>query len=283
MIEVGWITWLEIGVAIVLVAAIGMLVVKKRRRQQAHRERQTRPFNEAEKKILDRDFPRWRSIPADLRSRFAGDTRVLMEEKNFEPCGTLTTVSDEMRLVISAQAALIILGKKDHHYFPRLKSILIYPGAFRDSGRRHFDIPEAGDRGALYGESWETGSVILSWDNVVAGGRNSDDGMNVVIHEFAHQLDQDNGIADGIPLLADRAAYARWAAVMGPQYDALVAASAERGGPEPFLDPYGATHPAEFFAVASETFFEDPLDLSEEHAELYEELVRYYGLDPASW
>lgn len=279
----GWIVALEIGAIVVLIAAIGTLLVKRSRRQKARRERLARPFSEGEKRVLDRDFPRWRDIPGDLLPRFAGDTRVLMEEKNFEPCGALTEVSDEMRLIISAQAALTIFGKKDHHYFPRLRSILVYPGAFRDHGRRRFDIPEAEDRGVLYGESWETGSVILSWDNVVAGGRNADDGMNVVIHEFAHQLDQYNGIADGIPQLPDRAAYARWGAVMGPEYDALVAASADRSGPGPFLDPYGATHPAEFFAVASETFFEEPWDLVEEHPELYEELAKFYGLDPASW
>lgn len=279
----GWIVALEIGAIVVLIAAIGTLLVKRSRRQKARRERLARPFSEGEKRVLDRDFPRWRDIPGDLLPRFAGDTRVLMDEKNFEPCGALTEVSDEMRLIISAQAALTIFGKKDHHYFPRLRSILVYPGAFRDHGRRRFDIPEAEDRGVLYGESWETGSVILSWDNVVAGGRNADDGMNVVIHEFAHQLDQYNGIADGIPQLPDRAAYARWGAVMGPEYDALVAASADRSGPGPFLDPYGATHPAEFFAVASETFFEEPWDLVEEHRELYEELAKFYGLDPASW
>jgi Mlc titration factor MtfA (ptsG expression regulator) len=279
----GWIVALEIGAIVVLIAAIGTLLVKRSRRQKARRERLARPFSEGEKRVLDRDFPRWRDIPGDLLPRFAGDTRVLMEEKNFEPCGTLTAVSDEMRLIISGQAALTIFGKTDHHYFPRLRSILVYPGAFRDHGRRRFDIPEAEDRGVLYGESWETGSVILSWDNVVAGGRNADDGMNVVIHEFAHQLDQYNGIADGIPQLPDRAAYARWGAVMGPEYDALVAASADRSGPGPFLDPYGATHPAEFFAVASETFFEEPWDLVEEHPELYEELAKFYGLDPASW
>jgi MtfA peptidase len=279
----GWIAWLEIGAVVVLISAGGILVARARRERRTRRERLARPFSDEEKRILDRDFPRWRWIPAGLLNRFAGDTRVLMEEKNFEPCGTLKEVTDEMRLVISAQAALTILGKKDHRYFPRLRSILIYPGAFRDHGRRRFDIPEAEDRGVLYGESWDTGSVILSWDNVVAGGRNADDGMNVVIHEFAHQLDQYNGIADGIPLLPDRAAYARWSEVMGSHYDALVAASEDRNGPEPFLDPYGATHPAEFFAVISETFFEEPFDLVEEHPDLYEELARYYALDPASW
>ncbi len=146
---------------------------------------------------------------------------------------------------------------------------------------RRFGIDDE-QRGVLYGESWETGSVILSWDNVVAGGRRSDDGMNVVIHEFAHQHDQHNGVADGVPSLKSREDYARWSKVMGRHYDELVEASKTRD-PEPFLDPYGATHPCEFFAVASEAFFEDPLDLETEHPELYNELAKFYGLDPAGW
>ena len=134
----------------------------------------------------------------------------------------------------------------------------------------------------LYGESWETGSVILSWDNTLAGGRNDDDGMNVVIHEFAHQIDQYDGIADGVPKLPTREDYARWASVMELHYRELKEASKTRD-PEPFLDPYGATDPCEFFAVATESFFEDPLDLEYEHPELYEELAKFYGLDPAGW
>jgi hypothetical protein len=186
-----------------------------------------------------------------------------------------------MKLVIAAQAAFILVGKDDHAFFPRLHSILVYPTGFRDHGRRRFGIDDE-KRGVLYGESWETGSVILSWDNVVAGGRNDDDGMNVVFHEFAHQIDQYNGVADGVPYLKNRTEYARWATVMGSHFDALVEASKTRD-PEPFLDPYGATHPCEFFAVATETFFEDPYGLEEEHPDLYDELVRFYGVNPGDW
>jgi Mlc titration factor MtfA (ptsG expression regulator) len=134
----------------------------------------------------------------------------------------------------------------------------------------------------LLGESWETGSVILSWDSVVAGARNADDGMNVTIHEFAHQLDQENG-TDGVPVLKDRAAYRQWAEVFERNYEELVEDVEDGKGPEPLIDPYGATNPAEFFAVASETFFEESEDLRKEHPDLYEQLRNYYGLDPAMW
>jgi Mlc titration factor MtfA (ptsG expression regulator) len=281
MIATGWIAWTEIAAALVAAAALTAIFLRRRRRILARNARLARPFTAAEEEVLDRDFPRWRCIPAALRERFAGITRVLMEEKNFEPCGGLDAVTDEMKLVIAAQAAFIILGKDDHGFFPRLHSILVYPTGFRDHGRRRFGIDDE-RRGVLYGESWETGSVILSWDNVVAGGRNEDDGMNVVFHEFAHQIDQYNGVADGVPYLKTRTEYARWATVMGSHFDALVEASKTRD-PEPFLDPYGATHPCEFFAVATETFFEDPYGLEEEQPDLYDELVRFYGVNPGDW
>lgn len=277
----GWIDWSELGIALSLSALLGMLVRRYWLRRRRRVERLSRSFSETEVAVLDRDFPRWRWIPSDLQTRFAGYTRVLIEEKNYEPCGGLGEVSDEMKLIIAAQAALTVLGKSVPDFFPRLHSILVYPGGFRDRGRRRFGIDDE-DRGLLYGESWETGSVILSWDNVLAGGRNDDDGMNVVIHEFAHQIDQYNGIADGVPKLKTREDYLRWATVMERHYEELKHAAKTRE-PEPFLDPYGASDPCEFFAVATEAFFEDPLDLEYEHPGLYEELMRFYGLDPAGW
>lgn len=276
-----WIAWSEIGLAATVLVILGILWRRRLRFRRERSARLARPFDPDEATILDRDFPRWRAIPADLQGRFAGITRVLMEEKNYEACGGLAEVRDEMKLVIAAQAALTILGKNDHDFFPRLHSILLYPGGFRDRGRRRFGIDDE-DRGVLFGESWETGSVILSWDNVLAGGRNDDDGMNVVIHEFAHQIDQYNGVADGVPKLKSREDYVRWSSVMERHYEALKEASKTRD-PEPFLDPYGATDPCEFFAVATEAFFEDPLDLEYEHPELYEVLAKFYGLDPAGW
>lgn len=281
MIAMGWLEWGELSAALLALAVLALLLRRRAERRRDRAARLSRPFDPAEKAILDHDFPRWRDLPPELRQRHAGIARVLMEEKNYEPCGGLPEVTEEMKLLIAAQAALVLLGRDRHGFFPRLRSILVYPGGFRDPGRRRFGIDDE-SRGILYGESWETGSVILSWDNVVAGGRRADDGMNVVIHEFAHQLDQYNGTADGVPRLRSREDYARWSEVMGRHYDELVEASKTRD-PEPFLDPYGATHPCEFFAVASETFFEDPADLEEEHPELYAELANFYGLDPARW
>ncbi len=229
-----------------------------------------------------KDFPRFFELPGDLQQALGGVAQVLASEKNFEACGGLEEVTGEMRAIICIQAALPIVHLPNHRYYPELKSILVYPTAFRDGGHRRFGLHEEEDRGVLLGESWQTGSIILSWESVVAGGRNADDGMNVTIHEFAHQLDQING-TDGVPILASREAYRQWAKVFERNYEELVEEVNEGKGPEPLIDPYGATNPAEFFAVASETFFEEAAALAEEHPDLYEQLKEFYRLDPASW
>ncbi len=257
------------------------LILRSRKRKRARQRRLTQPFRKEEITLLDHNFPTWRKIPPDLRQKHAGFTRVLTEEKSYEACGGLTEVTRDMRLTIAAQAALTLIGRDDHDFLPRLRSILVYPRGFRDPGRRAFGVNEE-ERGLLSGESWETGSVVLSWESVLLGGRDNDGGMNVVIHEFAHQLDQYNGVADGIPRLAERNDYTRWVEIMRREYDALVAATRTRDT-EPWLDPYGATHPAEFFAVISEAFFVDPHGLKHEHPDLYAELREFYGLDPVRW
>lgn len=274
-----WDLWTSVG-ALTAASVPLLLVARALRRRRAREARLARPFSADEESVLDRNFPRWRELPPEWQRRFAGTTRVLMEEKNYEACGGLSEVTAEMRLTIAAQAAMSLVGHDGHRFLPRLRSVLVYPGGFRDLGRRRFGIDDE-RRGVLHGESWETGSVVLSWQSVVAGGRNADDGMNVVIHEFAHQLDQYDGVADGVPRLASPEAEARWREAMGTAYRELVKETEE--GREPFIDPYGATHPCEFFAVVSESFFETPRELLEGQPEVYGELARFYGLDPAVW
>jgi Mlc titration factor MtfA (ptsG expression regulator) len=116
--------------------------------------------------------------------------------------------------------------------------------------------------------------VILAWSEVLAGAADPDDGRNVVLHEFAHQIDQDGGDADGRPWLHDAMARQQWAAVMDEGLTRL------REAPSTTLDDYGSTDPAEFFAVATEAFFERPQALVDEAPALYGELARLYRLDP---
>jgi len=133
----------------------------------------------------------------------------------------------------------------------------------------------------LAGQSWQRGQVIVAWDAVRDGAAEPHDGANVVMHEFAHQLDQDTGAANGAPYVGRGALQQAWAGVMNQEFDALQLrlARAEPG----LIEPYAATSPAEFFAVTTELFFEQPQALAAERPALYEQLKRCYRLDPVSW
>ena len=242
-----------------------------------------KPLPDEWQEIIGMDFIRYRGLPEELRRSLDGNIQVLMAEKYFEPCGGLEEVSLRMKLLICAQAGLLLIRLKQHGFYRKLKSILVYPGAFQDSGRRRFGLHEEEADSTMLGESWTTGSVILSWESILAGARNADDGMNVVIHEFAHQLDQVNGAANGVPILQQPSAYRRWAKVFLRNYDELVGEVESGEGRRSLIDPYGATNPAEFFAVASETFYEEARQLKMKQPDLYNELEGFYGVDPANW
>jgi hypothetical protein len=160
--------------------------------------------------------------------------------------------------------------------------VVVYPTSFVVDLKSY---DEAGvvteETGPLVGESWDTGCVVLAWDEVLESGVCDDDGYNVVIHEFAHQLDAEDGITDGAPVLPTRARHRSWARVFGHEYRRL--REMLQDGGQTVLDEYGASDPAEFFAVVTESFFEIPRHLREEHPELYEELRQYYRQDPATW
>ncbi len=233
------------------------------------------------REILRRRVPYVRHLPADLQLQLKKHIQVFVAEKPFIGCAGLA-ITDEMRIAIAAQACLLLLNQKRAHYYPQLRQVLVYPGAFA------VDRVHAGPGGVLHeqrralsGESWSQGQVILSWQGALDGAATPGDGHNVVIHEFAHQLDQENGAANGAPHLPTRAARERWQQVMAAEFARLQAAVAD--GQPTLLDPYGATDPAEFFAVASEVFFEQPQALAERHPPLYAELARCYRLNPLSW
>jgi Mlc titration factor MtfA (ptsG expression regulator) len=185
------------------------------------------------------------------------DLRIFISETTFKGCGGLA-ITDEIKVTIAAQASLLLLGFQ-HDYFERVHTVLVYPTGFRSpegwtgpDGVVHMDV-------GYLGEAWHHGTVILAWDAVLAGGRNSSDGQNVVLHEFAHQLDYLDGVADGVPPLRNRTQYRKWHEVMTAEYAKLVSES-EHGKPK-VLDAYGATSPAEFFAVSTECFFEKPVQM----------------------
>ncbi|MEJ6006307.1 M90 family metallopeptidase [Paucibacter sp. AS339] len=266
---------IALALGLVLWLASGPLLQRRRRqRLRAH------PFPQAWRRILRRRVPLAQRLPADLHLRLKQEIQVFLAEKPIIGCDGLD-VTDEMRVTIAAQACMPLLGAR-RDYYPKLKQILLYPGAFMVDR----PVTEAGgvlreQRRALAGESWVQGQVLLSWRDVQAGAADPSDGHNVVIHEFAHQLDQAKGHANGAPVLASAQAYRRWSTVMQNEFDALRARLAQ--GELGLIDAYGATDPAEFFAVCSELFFERPLDLALQHPALYAELSGYYRLNPITW
>jgi Mlc titration factor MtfA (ptsG expression regulator) len=238
---------------------------------------QARPFPPRWRKLLWERMPDLATLPVALRRRLEGHIQVFLAEKPFVGCQG-QVVTDEVRLVIAAHACMLLLGSARAAYYPRLHRILVYPTTFivnheRPLGDGSFQV----QRRMLSGESSSQGQVVLSWEDVLAGAQDPRDGRNVALHEFAHQIDQDKGTADGQPWRPNARARQRWLRVMTPAFVRL------QHQPSAALDQYGATDMAEFFAVATESFFECPALLSREEPEVYEELALLYGVDPRAW
>jgi Mlc titration factor MtfA (ptsG expression regulator) len=236
-----------------------------------------RPLPPAWGAVLESQFF-YRRLPAALRGELRDKLKAFLHEKEFVGCDGLF-VTDEMRVTIAAQACLLLLNRPTTGY-SKLRWIYLFPGEFRSR------IPERDENGVVYhpdatlaGVSWDNGRVVLAWDSVRRGMARDDDGYNVVLHEFAHQLDQEGGAADGAPLLYRREDYDAWSQALGATYEQLC--TAVKAGKHTLIDPYGATNPAEFFAVVTELFYERPAALRAEHPALYNAMVRYYRIDPA--
>lgn len=251
-----------------------MLGLFKRRRRQRWR---AQPWPEGWAALVAANVPYWHLLVPAERAELAGHTQVLLHEKYWEGCGGLA-LRDELRVTIAVQAGLLLLNRETD-YFSRLSSILVYPARYvAETERRLPDGTVVGGPEVRAGESWYRGAIVLSWDDARHGATGMHDGYNVVLHEFAHQLDAESGAMDGTPLLPGRAAYAEWARVCQAAFEQL-RDDLRRGRPT-VLRPYGATSPAEFFAVATETFFERPRALRERHPALYAQLNAYYRQDP---
>lgn len=240
-------------------------------------------FPEAWRKIMRRRVPLVRRLPIHLQLQLKKHMQIFIAEKSFLGCGGLQ-ITDEMRVVIAAQACLLILNRATD-YFAKVRQILVYPGAFVVN-RNTLDGAgvQQDNRQALAGESWTQGQVILSWQDALEGAAVADDGRNVVIHEFAHQLDQENGVARGAPppTLGDTQHDAqRWSRVFHSAFAQLQ--SEVHHGVQGLFNHYGAQDPAEFFAVATEVFFEQPLALAAQYPEVYQELSGYFKVDPVHW
>ena len=222
------------------------------------------------------------ALPSDLRMELFGTISVFLDEMEFEPCGGLEEVTDEMKLLVAAQACIPMLSNKLDIY-PKLQSILVYPGAYVAGGGKSMlggnvvDAPPS----VRLGESWSRGNIVLAWDQVQQNARRHNEGQDVTIHEFAHQIAQQDGSSNGIPFRKDPDEQKEWAEILCREFEHL-REETEHGHRE-VIDSYGAVNEAEFFAVSTEAFFCAPHRMYKAHPELYREFTEFYKTDPASW
>lgn len=236
------------------------------------------PLSDEQRALLTRLVPLLRRLPDDLRPKLEGKINRFLDQVTFHGYNGIE-VNDAMRLSIAAQACLLVVNSPV--WFDTLRTILIYPAAFSTGRGRHEGFVVHETSHATLGESWAHGPVVLSWDDALRGGLDPTDGHNVVIHEFAHQLDALTGHTNGIPILRKGQGYAGWEKAMLDAYHGHVE-RLEHGQPT-LIDPYGATNHQEFFAEATVTFFERPIAMRSQEAALYAQLAELYALDPAGW
>jgi len=229
--------------------------------------------------ILENNVSIYSLLPQNLREELYGRINIFLDEKEFIGCAGLQ-ISNEIRITIAGNACILQL-KRDKRCFPRFTTILIYPDTYVSKEVKSDGLIVVHEESVRAGESWYRGPVVLSWADVMRGSLNNSDGHNVVLHEFAHKLDEENEIMNGLPVLRDSSHYAEWAEVLSKEFDSLLI-RADRGT-NSVIDAYGAVSPSEFFAVATESFFEKPLQMKNKLPDLYQQFRRFYNLDPAAW
>lgn len=257
------------------VVIFSLLKEQKRQRLRAQ------PFPKKWLRLIERHVPFFQALSPGDRAELLGHIQVFLGEKRFEGCGGFEII-DEVRLTIAAQACLLLLHRRTD-YFPQLLTVLVYPLTYIVEQKRQIaeHLWEEGTVSRLGETGRRMGSLVLSWGAVKHGAAHPADGKNVVLHEFAHQLDFENDAADGMPLLGTQQQQVSWAKVMRSEYELLRVA--DHSGILTLLDTYGATDPAEFFAVSVEAFFEKPRALRARHPNLYAELRSYFQQDPVEF
>ena len=255
----------------VIVLLFWLLIQRPLRRRQ---RLMAAPFPEAWAALLRMNMPLYLRLPEELRQQLHGIIRVLLAEKRFEGCRGLE-MTDEIRVTIAGQAALLLLNRPTQ-YFRRLKTIYVYPCSYVVKHEEFDGIIVTEGEEVRMGESWQSGPVVLAWDDVRRGVRDFREGGNVVLHEFAHQLDQEDGEADGIPILESESEYRRWEQVLDEELDKL------KGGARP---PFAVRDqgPGGILCLGDEAFFERSEQMHHYHRALYDMLKEYYRVDPKEW
>ncbi len=264
-----------------LIVATGFLIwiaasrFKKYRRQQIANA----PLAASYIEILNRNVGLYPVLPERLKLELHRSINLFLFDKEFAGCDG-QEINDEVRLTIAGNACLLVLAQT-HPIYPSFKTILVYPSTYVVTQKTHDGHVVFDEHSTRAGESWFRGPIVLSWTDIMQGSKNRADGQNVVIHEFAHKLDEENGVMDGLPILRDRSHYAEWSRVLNAEYDSFLKRVERRRNK--VIDEYGAISAVEFFAVISESFFEKSSRMHTELPELYAQLQQFYGLDPASW
>ena len=263
-----------IAIAVVAIGVLAWLIGAPLWRVRRRAAVMAQPLPSVAISAIERNVPAVRNLPPELRARLESLMAVFIAEKEFIGCNGLV-VTGEMRATIAAMACLLVLGRRGH--YDQLHSVLVYPAPFwvEDEVEDEAGVVEKRRR-VLSGEAWESSRIILSWEDVLEAARHPGEGYNVALHEFAHYLD-----AEGLGLGAGERTVAEWADDLAGEFESLL--DAVDRGEFTFLDPYAAEDEAEFFAVATEDFFERPGELLAAHPHLYALLQEFYALDPSNW
>ncbi|MGF1486604.1 MAG: zinc-dependent peptidase [Prochloraceae cyanobacterium] len=270
-------TIILLAIAFLLICLVLLLptIIKFRRDRLRNR-----PFPERWKFIIRKNILIYKSLPKVLQEKLKGHIQVFIAEKQFIGCNGVE-INDEIRVTIAAIACLLLLNEREE-YYPKLRSILVYPTGYIVRTTESFgDYIVEESKETRLGESHSKDLVILSWEQIKYDLNHLKDGHNVILHEFAHQLDQEDGIANGVPILPRKRDYLTWAKFFTTEYKRLI--SDLESKKKTVMNPYGATNPAEFFAVATETFFEKSQEMERDLSNIYHLLKEYYKVDPARW
>ncbi len=236
-------------------------------------------FPEETRRLISKNVPLYQFLSLAEQRKLEALVRILIAEKRFVGAGGLE-LTEEMCIAIAARACLLVIRRieLDDPLYPDLGSVVVYPHTYKVQVKKQEGyVVQEGEEQRL-GESWQHGTLVLSWHAVREGAAIPDDGHDVVLHEFAHQLDGEGGVMNGTPELATSARYAHWAKTFTQEFESLREKLETNQRTD--IDAYAATNPAEFFAVVSEEFFETPQKLKSKHPALYQELANYYRLDP---
>ncbi len=262
----------------VIAAAAIIWFIRKRLRQSHLKKIFSTPLDANHILLLQNNVGLYSFLSENLRSQLHGLIQIFLYEKKF--IGRGIEINDEVKLTVAGNACLLLL-QGERRTFPGFTSILIYPDTYVAHQTTHDGSLQTLETSRRAGESWMRGPIVLSWGDVLRGSLNAEDGHNVVIHEFAHKLDEQSGAMNGLPLLRDNSHYSQWTNILGAEYISLQERAKQ--GKNKVIDTYGTVSPPEFFAVATESFFEKPDQMKRRLPDLYQQLMIFYNIDPASW